>query len=269
MRLRLPTWRLLSSFAPGASSPTSLTRGKAFFIHASISAIIAAGLTALMLGVWYPPPYFRAAGASHLEMLLVGVDLTIGPLLTLVVFKPGKPGLKFDLLIIALLQSSALIYGMSVVLATRPVFLVGEVDRFVLVRAEDVAPTDLVRGREPRFRSLSWTGPRLIAAELPSDPDERFDLAISAAQGKDIDSLPKYYVDYSQQVSALLKRAKPLSRLLRSPADASRIQKWLQSHHRSASSIVWLPLTTPDNDLTMLMDSHSGEPLGAIAIDPW
>src|SRR5262249_35748019 len=110
-----------------------MTRWKAATIHSSISAIIAIAVGALLFGVWYPPPYFHAAGADELVLLLVGVDLAIGPLLTLIVFRPGKWGLKFDLVAIGVLQSAALIYGMSVVLQSRPVFLVGVFDRFNLV----------------------------------------------------------------------------------------------------------------------------------------
>src|SRR5262245_26907069 len=107
-----------------------MTRWKAAAIHSSISAVIALLVGALLFGVWYPPPYFHAAGADELVLLLVGVDLGIGPLLTLIVFRSGKPGLRFDLWVIACAQTVALIYGLSIMLQSRPVFLVAAFDRF-------------------------------------------------------------------------------------------------------------------------------------------
>src|SRR3982750_4022373 len=99
-----------------------MSRWKAAGIHLLISCGIGLIVGALLFGVWYPPPYFHAAGADVLVLLLVSVDLTLGRLLTLVVFKSGKRGLKFDLALIAIIQTAALIYGMSIVLVSRPVF---------------------------------------------------------------------------------------------------------------------------------------------------
>src|SRR4051812_12853702 len=110
-----------------------MTRWKAAAIHSLISVAVGLIAGALLLGLWYPPPYFHAAGAQELILLLVGVDLVIGPLLTLIVFRWGKPGLAFDLTVISLLQAAALVYGLAIVLQSRPVFLVATVDRFVLV----------------------------------------------------------------------------------------------------------------------------------------
>ena len=117
-----------------------MSRWKAAAIHLSISAAIGLVVGALLLLVWYPPPYFHAAGADQLVLLLVGVDLVLGPLLTLILFRSGKKGLKFDLAMIAVLQTTALVYGLSVVLQSRPVFLVSAVDRFVLVSASEIDP---------------------------------------------------------------------------------------------------------------------------------
>ena len=74
-----------------------MSRWKAASIHCSISALVGLIVGFLLFGLWYPPPYFHAAGADELILLLVGVDLTLGPLLTLIVFRSGKRGLKFDL----------------------------------------------------------------------------------------------------------------------------------------------------------------------------
>jgi hypothetical protein len=247
-----------------------MSRWKAAAIHLTISATIGLVVGALLFGVWYPPPYFHAAGADVLVLLLVSVDLTLGPLLTLVVFKAGKRGLKFDLAVIAIAQAAALVYGMSVVLESRPVFLLAVIDRFELIAANEIAPADLAEGSAPEFRSLSWTGPRLAAAQKPKDWRERNKILFGKTGGKDIDELPKYYVDYASAAPALLKRAKPLEALpLRSDEDRAKLAKALASTRIERDNTVWVPIVARKASLTMLLDAHSGQPLRAIAINPW
>jgi hypothetical protein len=247
-----------------------MSRWKAAAIHLTISAAIGLVVGALLFGVWYPPPYFHAAGADVLVLLLVSVDLTLGPLLTLVVFKAGKRGLRFDLAVIAIAQTVALIYGMSVVLRSRPVFLLAVIDRFELIAASDLAPADLAEGSAPEFRSLSWTGPRLAAAEKPKDWHERNKILFGKTGGKDIDLLPKYYVDYASAAPDLLKRAKPLDALpLRDGEARDLLARAVRKTGEPTDHLVWVPIVARKSVLVMLLDRDDGRPLRAIPINPW
>jgi hypothetical protein len=247
-----------------------MSRWKAAAIHSSISAVIALLIGALFFGLWYPPPYFHAAGADELVMLLVGVDLGIGPLLTLIVFRSGKRGLRFDLSVIAVLQTAALIYGLFVVLQSRPVFLVAAVDRLVLISGNEITDDDLKQGAEPEFRSRSWTGPRIVAAVMPTDPKERSDVVFAAAYGRDLEKLPKYYHPYATTAKALLTQARSLDGLRRKSADAdAKVASWLARSGRTESSVVWVPLQARKEDIVMLLDAETAQPLQALAIDPW
>jgi hypothetical protein len=247
-----------------------MTRWKAAAIHLSISAVIGIVAGTLLFGVWYPPPFFHAAGADELVLLLVGVDLALGPLLTLIVFRSGKRGLKFDLAFIGLIQTVALVYGLSVVLESRPVFLVGAVDRFVLVAANEITDTDLAQGTEDRFRARSWTGPVLVAAAIPTDIQERNELVFSAFSGRDLPNFPKYYRDYAIAGKALLSNAKTLDVLRNERPQYSReIKRWLAQSKRSESSLVWVPLQARKTHLVMLLDASTAQPVQALAIDPW
>ena len=57
-------------------------------------------------------------------LILVLVDIILGPLLTTVVYDSQKKSLKFDLSIIVLLQLGALIYGISLVYSQKPCVMV-------------------------------------------------------------------------------------------------------------------------------------------------
>ena len=66
--------------------------------------MLVGGVVGIIYWSWYPEPTFGIVGVLPIMLLLIGVDLILGPLLTLIVYKHGKPGLKFDLSVIALVQ---------------------------------------------------------------------------------------------------------------------------------------------------------------------
>lgn len=247
-----------------------MSRWRAASIHLCISAVLAGIASALLLGIWYPPPYFSANGGKVLLTLLVGVDVCIGPLMTLVVFRSGKRGLKLDLAIIGLMQAVALAYGFHVILASRPVFMVAAVDRFELVAANELDPQDLAAATKPEWRKLSWAGPVLVATRRPQSTEEHNDLLFSGVAGKDVEKIPRFYVDYAAEAARLRDRAQPLQRLrAMHPAAAKVIDAQVARHGGDEAGIVWLPIVARDADLCMLMDAVTGWPLGPVLLDPW
>jgi hypothetical protein len=106
-----------------------MTRWKASAIHFTISLAVIGLTAAIIVWCWYPPELFGMAKAGILLGLLGGVDLVIGPLLTLLVYKQGKKLLKFDLTVIVLLQVAALAYGLQTVWHSRPVYIASTEDR--------------------------------------------------------------------------------------------------------------------------------------------
>ena len=59
--------------------------------HALVSLLVA-GLSALFVfGLLYPPPTSAMLGVGSIFLLLLGVDVVCGPLLTLLLANPAKP----------------------------------------------------------------------------------------------------------------------------------------------------------------------------------
>lgn len=257
--------------AGSESRSRPVSRWQAAGLHLCISVVVAAIASGLLLGVWYPPPYFHADGAGKLLALVVGVDVSIGPLLTLLVFKAGKRGLKFDLAVIAILQATALVYGFHVLVGSRPVFMVATVDRFVMVSANNISAADLAKAERPQWRHLSWSGPLLVGAALPTNPEQRNALMFSTLQGgKDIQDLPRYYVPYPSVAAEILKHAHAVAMLRHMHPDASgEISRWLRSRHLSDSQAVWVPLQARKWDMVMMLHAKDGRPIGPIPLDPW
>lgn len=92
-------------------------------IHLGISLVVAGLLLVLLFVIWFPSPLMSLGAVEGVQLILL-VDLAIGPLLTLIVFKKGKATLAFDLSIIVALQLSALAYGLSQIYGQTPAHLV-------------------------------------------------------------------------------------------------------------------------------------------------
>ena len=144
-----------------------MNRYRASGTHFAISATVAAIVFALIALVWYPGTLLSGAGGLELFVLVASVDVTLGPLLTLIVFVPGKKGLAFDLAVIGMLQVTALVYGVHVLFEARPAYIVFVKDRFEVVRANEIEDADLAKARSP-FNERPVTGPRIAGARLPN-----------------------------------------------------------------------------------------------------
>ena len=247
-----------------------MTRWKAASIHLGVSLAVATLVGSLIYFVWFPPPYFRVAGGSNLIVLIMSVDIVLGPLLTLTVFKSGKKNLRFDLAVIALLQLTAFCYGFWVIASSRPVFIVARLDRFMTVSASDIDDNDLADAKDPQFSKRSLTGPILVGVTRPTDPKERSDLLFSGLHGKDLEKLPKYYTAYSNTEDAMLAEAKSLSDLAKKdPANADIIQNYAKTTGVPIEQLAYLPLQGHVDGYTMVLSRLTKQPLGALPIDAW
>ncbi len=247
-----------------------MTRWKAAAIHLGISLTVATLVGSLIYFVWFPPPYFKVAGGSELIILIMSVDIVLGPLLTLTVFKSGKKNLRFDLSVIALLQLTAFCYGFWIIAGSRPVFIVARLDRFMTVAARDLDDADLAANNDPQFSTRSLTGPVLVGVTRPTDPKEKSDLLFSGLAGKDLEKLPKYYTAYSNVEDAMLAEAKPLSELAKkNPADAAIIERYVNSTGVPIEQLAYLPLQGHVDGYTMVLSRQTKQPLAALAIDAW
>jgi hypothetical protein len=86
-------------------------RKQAFTLHTLLSMLIVGGVASVMLVHWYPWDLLSLQGATKILLLIIFIDVILGPSLTLLVYKPGKRFLALDLTIIAAIQIAALSYG--------------------------------------------------------------------------------------------------------------------------------------------------------------
>lgn len=190
-------------------------RARAAGWHLLISAAVAALAAALVFGLWYPGAYRHLSGGRGLFILVVTVDVILGPLLTFAVFnlKKGWPHLRRDLAIIGVIQLAGLAYGLQTVYTVRPVATVFETDRFRVVTAAEVHEPELPKAM-PEYRALPLTGPWLLTARRPEAGDERSDVIFMALQkGIDVSQRPGFWRPYSEGRAAALERSRSVEML--------------------------------------------------------
>lgn len=247
-----------------------ISRYRAASIHLTLSAVIAAIALAGMLFVWYPPPLFQALGGTELVLLIIGIDVIIGPLLTLIVFDTRKKELIFDLAIIACVQLAALSYGVYAMHTARPVYIAFVENRFSVVAAGDLEDESLAQAK-PEYRSLSITGPILVAVDMPTDKETLDTLRIAAAfSGLGAQNLPKYYAPYASQKKQILEASLPLDKLLGNDSpetQRTQIKAFLEKHGKTSAETRALPVLTRRQTLIAVIDGNSAALLGLLPFD--
>ena len=239
--------------------------------HLALSAAIGAAVLALMILVWYPPPYFDAAGGNDLVLLMVGIDVALGPLLTLAVFNPAKGlgRLRFDLIVIGVLQIAALAYGVHVMFTARPAYLVFAVDRFDLVMANLLSDAELAKASPPYDRRPLGKPPT-VGARTPADPKLAQESLFLALGGVDLVQQPRFYVRYEDIAADAAKRAQPIAELRKlNPDRADRIDSIVKGSGRAEDALAFLPAKAPNRDFTVIIDRSTGAIVDKVMLKPW
>jgi len=242
-----------------------LSRFKIFFAHLVGSLVVGLVASVLVFWVWYPSPLHLALGVTSIFLFILVVDVTLGPFLTLVICKPGKRTLKMDLMLIVLIQLSALFYGLWTVSQGRPAWLVFNVDRFDVVQVVDI---DARRESEalPEYRAPGWFGPKWIAALGPEDIERRNEILFEAVQGgSDIAQRPELYRSLAASNKQIRARAQSLDSLSQyndPVVVADILAAWPQATG-------WLPLMARSQSMVVLLSDNNARVLAIVPLSPW
>lgn len=201
-------------------------RLKAFGLHLLGSACF----MALVLGVlylgWYRWPGWYLAGASGIALMMLGLDVALGPALTFVIANPGKPRreLARDIGIIVCVQIIAAGYGATTLWNGRVLYYVYSQRFLEIVQASDLDAGQVALGRklDPEFAPHWYSLPRWIYAPLPKDENLQKQIVTgSITGGDDVIQMPRYYEPWEK---GLLKLRTEL-RLVDKMTEFSRKEK--------------------------------------------
>lgn len=240
-------------------------RLKFFFSHLSISFLIALLVVGLVFFIWYPSPLATAVGVTHIFLMLLVIDVILGPLLGLLVYKEGKKTLKFDLSVIILIQIVALCYGVFSIEQGRPAWLVYNVDRFELVRKNEMILGNIAQAA-PQFQQVSWTGPQFAAVKLAVSPQQRQnDMFTEVLGGISLAQRPERYVELTQAKNQIQQRALPLKELEQYNPKTD-VEKTLAKYPNVDA---WLPLKANAVDMVVLVNKESASIIKIVDLRPW
>lgn len=252
------------------NNPVSLNRFHAFGIHLFGSVCVALASAALVYQLWYPAPLAEATGVTQIFLLLLTVDVVIGPVITLLVFNTAKKELKRDLFIVLLLQLCALFYGLQTVFIARPVYMVFNAGQFDLAYANDFTEEKLAKATKPAFKSLPLWGPETIAASMPDDPKKMGEIVLGALTGKDdLPQMPEYFQPYLDKKADVIKAIKPIESLRKTNANSvQEVDALIERYAQVKAGIGYLLLIGKVKELTVVVARDSAEILEINTLRP-
>ena len=241
-----------------------MKRLKFFLGHLFISLLIALLVVGLVFFIWYSSPLATAVGVTQIFLMMLVIDVIVGPILGVLVYKEDKKTLKFDLTVIIIFQLLALTYGVYSIEQGRPAWLVFNVDRFELIRKNEIVDQN-VNHAQSQFQQPSWFKPQFVATEFAKNIEQRNDdMFAEVLSGISIAQRPERYVDFIQAKQQIQQRAQKLE-LLQQYNNKSDVEKILAQYPQVTA---FLPLKASVMDMTVLVDQNSNV-VKIVDLRPW
>jgi hypothetical protein len=236
-------------------------RLKAFSLHlASSATVLTLILGALYLG-WYRWPGWHLTEVTQVVLIMVCVDVVLGPTLTFIIANQKKPRreLTRDIGIIVTVQLCALIYGAGSLWNGRPLYYAFSENVLQQVQAYDIdaAEAEAARNQNPALAPHWYSLPRWIWAPLPQDAEESRKIVTAAITGgDDVISMPKYFKPWEDGLPSLRKQLKKVD-------DVAYFAKSEKAKLKEKMRVAGLP----DDQVNSMPLTGRGHPLLAV-FDP-
>ena len=238
-------------------------RLKAFGIHLLSSTLaLTLILGSVYLG-WYHWPGWYLADVTHVIVVMVAVDVVLGPLLTLIIANERKPRRELvrDIAMIVVVQLTALGYGTTALWNGRPLYYAFSVNCLQVVQAYDIdaeaARTARKRGSDlaPHWYSL----PRWIWAPFPKDAQQAEKIFQSVMKGGyDIVGLPQYYKTWQEGAPELRTQLQKVNEVrFFSPKQKATLEQRMRAAKLDVSRANTIALTGRGSSLLAVMDPGS------------
>ena len=248
----------------------SLNRYSAAAWHLLGSMVVASLCVLLVFAVWYPGLFAYASGVGEIVLLLVAVDIVLGPLLTLIIFNPQKKELGRDLCIVVLLQLSALSYGAYSVFIARPAFAVFNAGRFDLVYANEISQDNFARAADSAYASAPLWGPQFVAASLPEDAAKAKAIVLEAvAGGDDVQNYPEYFQPLASKREDLRAASLSFEALKARNPDTPEVARLAERYADNNADVAYVPVFAKSSNVVVVVDLHSGTVMEMVPLKPY
>ncbi|HEV7610455.1 MAG TPA: hypothetical protein VGO37_01095 [Steroidobacteraceae bacterium] len=240
-------------------------RLRALALHLSASACaLSLVLGALCVG-WYHWPGWYLTDVVHVVIVMAGVDVVVGPLLTFVIARSSKPRRELvrDISMIVVVQLLALIYGTVSLWNGRPLYYAYSETVLQLVQAYDIDSEEWVRAgtQNPDFAPHWYSLPRWIWAPLPEDAEARGKIIGSAITGgDDVISMPRYFKHWEQGLPALRTQLNKVDDVgYFQAADKKKLKERMRAAGLATDQMNSMPLTGRGRPLLAVFEPASAK----------
>lgn len=234
--------------------------------HLLVSILFALVAIYLVFFVWHPNPLQIAVGVTSIFVMMLAIDVILGPLLTLIVAtSPSKKTLKFDLAVIALIQLIAYFYGVYNIAISRPVYLAYDNGLVELVQADTVyrnpQKSILTEYQTNPILKIDWVN--IPVYKNYQEQQERlkleFEEAISPAMQADL------YQPFDTAWENIAMKKSSLADLEKYNPQVN-VENILQQYPAATS---YVGLKAPQKDMVILIDDKNKKVIRIIDLNPW
>ena len=195
---------------------------------------------------------------------MLAIDVVIGPLFTLLVYREGKKTLKFDLGVIILIQISAFSYGLHTIAQGRPAWLVFYYDRFDQVTVVEISQKNHEKFKY-EYKNAPMLGPKFVAVKFSNNSETRKKDTLLELSGTTLAMRPERYLPLMDIKDQIREKALNLE-LLRDFNSPLEIDKILKKY---PTATAWFPLKTNTNDMVVLINTKKAEIVKIVDLRPW
>lgn len=238
---------------------------RAALIHVGISATIFLAFLYLILVEWYPPPFFTTDGGWNGVLIMVLVDVVLGPTLTFIIFNPRKSRkeILLDLSMIALIQFGALAWGGYTIYNQHPIAVV---EWEGVLKPLTVEP---LYAQEKTLADLQpfVAGPRpIIRAEPPRTKDE-IGTMMELVFNKEVGEAQQFWMfrPFKSSLVEIKKRALDITAVTKANAEINaELDKFLRQHAgKKVGDFFYLKFAGRYKDAIFVFDA-AGDQMGAM-----
>src|SRR5258708_31385506 len=183
-------------------------RLKSFSLHLLSSATVLTLILGSLYSGWYRWPGWYLTDVTTVVLVMVCVDVVLGPTLTFIIANKNKPRRELvrDIGIIVAVQLCALGYGSVSLWSGRPLYYAFSESVLQLVQAYDIDANEAELGRErnPTLAPHWYSLPRWIWAPLPQNAEEAKRIVTSTiTAADDAISIPTYFKRWQEATPSL------------------------------------------------------------------
>ena len=219
--------------------------------------------------IWFPYSFSQLGGFKQTALMLVFVDLILGPLLVFIIYKEKKKYLAFDINVLLGMQLIAFMFGAYSLFLKHPAYAVFSVDRFSLTNVSQIYPQQHWLSH---IKSSFFSSPKLVFAKNPETSQKRqtllFNVLLNGAP--DIDKRPELFEPFEQHLKAVFSKSIPLKQLFQDEKSKEKFQQFYRQYGGKPDDYAYFPLSGNNKkDYIWVFSRKTKQPVAIIDSDPW